>query len=92
MDTGRSGVSRAESLAIQIEGTAEDPDRVLELSRPRGGLVEIREWSLGCGGTPREYSVTTEEFLRSLEQLERSRRRMTESLYAVRLWLGEAGP
>jgi hypothetical protein len=77
----------ADSLSVQIEGTRKEAERVLVLSRPRNGVVEAREFAVGCTA-PRELTLGVDEAYRIFERAERDRRRLGESLYAIRLWLG----
>jgi len=77
----------AESLSVQIEGTRREAERVLVLARPHNGVVEAREFAVGCTA-PRELTLGIDEAYRIFERAERERRRLSESLYAIRLWLG----
>jgi hypothetical protein len=76
-------------LSVQVDGGRGEPSRVYVLSRSRGGLVEVREFRPGCA--PLEYTATTDELSTVFARAHRERRGMSESLYAIRLWLGEAG-
>ena len=74
---------------MQVEGGRGEPSRVYVLSRSRGDLVEVREFRPGCA--PLEYTATTGELSTVFSRAHRDRRAMSESLYAIRLWLGVAG-
>jgi hypothetical protein len=76
----------ADSLTVQVQGAGREPERVLVLSRPQGGLVDVREFGVGLGA-PRDYTATVGELLESLERAARERRRISEDLYAIRRWL-----
>jgi Flp pilus assembly protein TadB len=78
----------ADTLTVQVQGAGREAERVLVLSRPRNGLVEVREFSVGCTA-PRDYTTTADELLDSLEAAARKRRRISEDLYVIRSWLGE---
>ena len=77
----------AESLSVQIEGTRREAERVIVLSRPRHGVVEAREFAVGCTA-PRELTLGVDEAYRIFERAQRDRRRIGQDLYAIRLWLG----
>ena len=77
----------AESLSVQIEGTRQEAERVLVLSRPHNGVVEAREFAVGCTA-PRELTFGVDEAYRIFERAQRDRRRIGHDLYAIRLWLG----
>ncbi len=73
-------------LVVQIEGGHGEPERLLHISPPVGGRVLVREWSSEAGGfTPEERDAA--ELLDQLEATWRSRRRMSEDLHRIRLWL-----
>lgn len=72
-------------LSVQVDGDRREPTRLFVLSRSRGDLVEVREIRAGCA--PLEYTSTADELLTLFERASRDRRRMSESLYAIRLWL-----
>jgi hypothetical protein len=75
-----------DTLTVQVQGAGREPERVLTLSRPRGGVVEVREFAVG-GPAPRDYRVDAGELLDQLEQAARARRRLSEDLYTIRRWL-----
>ena len=59
------------------------------VSRPRAGMVHLREWtSSDWAATPTERDAAVEGFYVELEQAVREGRGMNQSLHAVRLWLG----
>ena len=84
---GAAGDAAADSLTVQVQGGGRDPERVLVLSRPRRGLVEVREFAVGCDG-PRDFTATVDELRDLFERASRKRRRISEDLYTIRLWLG----
>ena len=73
------------SLSVQVDGGRGEPSRLLVLTRSRGDVVEVREIRAGCA--PVEYAATPDELLAQFERAHRERRRISESLYAIRLWL-----
>ena len=85
--SGAAGDAASDSLTVQVQGRGREPERVLVLSRPRAGLVEVREFAVGCDG-PRDFTATVDELSDLFERAARKRRRMSEDLYAIRLWLG----
>ena len=74
-----------EPLSVQVDGGRGEASRVMVLSRARGDLVEVRELRAGCA--PVEYTATADELLAQFERAHRDRRRMSASLYEIRLWL-----
>ena len=87
MTHGRSDADD-DTLTVQLQGGGGEPERVLVLSRPRDGLVEVREFAFGGPeGGSREYSCTPEDVLEVVERAVRGRRRVSEDLSTVRRWL-----
>ena len=80
-----SGDDAGEPFTVQVDGGRGEPSRLLVLTRSRGDLVEVREIRPGCA--PVEYTATGDELLALFERAHRERRRMSESLYGIRLWL-----
>lgn len=78
-----------EPLSVQVDGGRGEPTRVYVLTRSRGGLVEVREFRAGCAAL--EYTASADELLALFERAHRERRRMSESVYGIRLWLDGAG-
>jgi hypothetical protein len=78
----------ADWLTVQMQAGAGEPERVMMLSRAREGIVEVREWTTeNWGSAPREYRATGDELYDMFEQAQRSRGRLSEELYRIRLWL-----
>jgi hypothetical protein len=75
-----------DTLTVQVQGAGREPERVLTLSRPRGGVVEVREFSV-VGAAPRDYTTAAADLLDQLERAARARRRLSEDLYTIRRWL-----
>jgi hypothetical protein len=75
-----------ESLHVQVQGARGDADRVYIVSRPRNGVVEVREIVGGCD--PRESAERADDLLARFERLHRDRRRMSAEMYLIREWLG----
>ena len=81
-------IEGAESLSVQVQGAKGDPERLLVLSRPKRGLVEVREFRYGCAqAAPLEYTASAEELYATFETAQKRRRRLSEELYRIRLWL-----
>lgn len=79
----------ADFLTVQVAGGPHEPDRLMMISRPESGEVVVREWTAqGWNGEPAERRIGTDELYAWMEQAARERRRMSEELYRVRLWLG----
>ena len=76
----------SDSLAVQLEGAGDEPETVLQLSRPRGGLVRVDEYP--AFGPSTAYDIAPGEVLARIERVARARRRVGVELYAVRRWLG----
>lgn len=77
-----------EELAVQMGSGKDEPERLLHLSRPQDGMVRVREWSSDNWSTPAaEREMPTEVLLRAFEEAARQRRRLSQDLYAIRLWL-----
>ena len=74
-----------EPLSVQVDGGRGEPSRLYVLTHSRGGLVEVRELRPACA--PIEYTATADELLAVFERAYRERRRVSESLYGIRLWL-----
>ena len=72
-------------LSVQVDGGRGEPMRVFVLTRTPGDLVEVREFRPGCAAL--EYTAAPDELLALFERAHRERRGMSESLYAIRLWL-----
>lgn len=80
--------SGSDALSVQIDGGKGQPDRMLVVSRPRNGLVEVREFHYGCGqSAPLEYTEDADVLYGKIERLVRQRRRVSQSLAGLRLWL-----
>lgn len=90
--TGPNGSAVEETLTVQVVGSPERAERLLVISRPHGGRVHVRSWQTGQWGAPVEEDVGTRELYAELERAVAERRRVSEDLYRLRLWLlGEEG-
>jgi hypothetical protein len=76
-----------EELTVQVAGGGGEPERLLRISRPRDGLVRVHELSGDDWSRPAEREMPAETLLRALEEAARQRRRLSEDLYRIRLWL-----
>jgi|GEM_PF-1766450 len=89
--TGGSG-EQEEMLTVQVGAGAGEPERLLHLSRPVDGMVRVREWTGESWNTPAvEREMPAEVLLHAFEEAARERRRLSEALYAIRLWLTGQG-
>jgi hypothetical protein len=81
------------TLQVQVEGTETEGMRLYVIARPAAGRVRVREWR---GETwahgPVDREVAAAELLEELERAHRARRRLSEELYRVKLWLEGNGP
>ena len=77
-----------DELTVQVTASDGEPERLLKISRPRQGLVRVREWtSDGWGQPPAEREMAADALLRALEEASRRRRRVSEELHRIRRWL-----
>ncbi len=76
----------ADTLDVQLQGAGAEPETVLRLSRPVGGVVRVAEFP--AFGPPAAYDAPVGEVLARVERAARERRRVGVELYAVRRWLG----
>jgi len=79
----------ADTLALQIGGGGDEPERLLHIARPVNGLVRLREWTSADWGTPLEREMSADALLNAIERAAQQRRRMNQELYRVRRWLIE---
>lgn len=80
------------TLSVQVEGTAREGTRLYEIARPHGGRVRVREWrGEDWSAGPLEREVDAGDLLAEFERAYRERRRVTEELYRIRLWLEGIG-
>jgi hypothetical protein len=81
-------VGGAEALSVQVQGGDGEPEKLFVLSRPRDGVVEVRELRFGAEhGTPAEYSASAAELYDAFVRAQRERRRVSEDLNRIRRWL-----
>jgi hypothetical protein len=77
-----------DTLTVQVQGGRGEPERVIVLSRPRDGMVDVREFAIGGDeGGRRDYTCACDEVLATIERAVRNRRRVSEDLSTVRRWL-----
>ena len=80
------------TLSVQVEGTEREGMRLYVIGRPVAGRVQLREWrGEDWSAGPIERHVDAAALLAELEQAHRDRRRMSEELYRLRLWLEGTG-
>jgi hypothetical protein len=77
-----------DTLTVQVQGGRGEPERVIILSRPRDGMVDVREFAIGgdAGGSS-DYTCACDDVLATVERAVRERRRVSEDLATVRRWL-----
>lgn len=80
--------SESDSLSVQVAGGRGEPEKLFVLTRPRAGVVDVREFRFGCDqAAPLEYAAATDDLLAGFERAHGQRRRLSEDLYRIRLWL-----
>ena len=85
-------ISDEPTLSVQVEGSEREGMRLFVMSRPRGGLVRVREWrGEEWSAGPLEREVEASALYAEFERAHRERRRMSEELYRLRLWLEGTG-
>ena len=80
------------TLSVQVEGTGREGMRLYVIGRPVAGRVHLREWrGEDWSAGPIEREVDAAALYAELERAHRERRRMSEELYRLRLWLEGTG-
>ena len=80
------------TLTVQVEGTVREGLRLYVMGRPADGRVRVREWrGENWSAGPIEREVDAAALYEEFERAHRDRRRMSEELYRVRLWLEGTG-
>ena len=80
------------TLSVQVEGTGREGMRLYVISRPTAGRVHVREWrGEDWSAGPLEREMDAAALYTELERAHRERRRMSEELYRLRLWLEGTG-
>lgn len=81
------------TLSVQVEGAGREPTRLYVIGRPVAGRVQLREWR-GDDWTagPLEREVDAADLYREIERAYEERRRVSEELYRIRLWLAGNAP
>jgi hypothetical protein len=78
----------AESLSVQVAGGKGEPEKLYVLTRPRAGMVEVREFRFGSHQSePLVYAASCEALLDDFERAHQQRRRLSEDLHRIRRWL-----
>jgi hypothetical protein len=81
-------VDPEDELTVQVAGGGAEPERLLRITRPRDGLVRVREWTSEAWGEPAlERELAADALLRALEEAARQRRQLSQELYRIRRWL-----
>jgi hypothetical protein len=77
-----------DTLVIQIGGLAGKPPTILELERPQGGRVHMREWADGQWTLPaRESDPSCDDLLTRLDRARKEGRHLSEDGLRIRSWL-----
>ena len=85
---GASGAAGGETLSVQVQGGHGEPERLYVLSRPRDGVVDVREFRFGTADAgPLEYRAAAFELYDVFAHAQRHRRRLSEELSRIKLWL-----
>ena len=80
------------TLSVQVEGSGREITRLYVMSRPEAGRVRVREWrGDDWSAGPLEREVDAAALLAEFERAHKERRRMSEELYRLRLWLEGIG-
>jgi hypothetical protein len=78
-------------LAVLVGGGGGEPERLLHIGRPLAGTVRVREWTSDTWSAPVQYDVPADALLNELERAAQQRRRLSEEIYRIRLWLTGQG-
>ena len=85
---GASSAEPGDELTVQVLGGGGEPERLLRISRPVGGLVRVLEWtSESWNAPPLEREMAVEALLGALEEAAAQRRRISQEMYRIRTWL-----
>jgi hypothetical protein len=77
-----------QTLVVQVMGVRGEPPTILEIERPVGGTVRLREWPNGqWTRPPHERESSCEELMQRLERARKEGRHVTEDEHRVRAWL-----
>ena len=80
--------SSQETLVVQVMGARGEPPTILEIARPMGGQVRLREWPDGEWVLPaRESESSCDDLLQRLERARQEGRHVTEDEHRIRAWL-----
>jgi hypothetical protein len=80
--------SSSDTLVIQVMGIRGEPPTILEIARPVGGHVRLREWPNGEWALPaRESESSCHDVLQRLERARKEGRHVTEDEHRIRAWL-----
>lgn len=78
-------------LTVLVGGGHGEPERLLHIARPVDGLVRVREWTSDDWNTVAERELSADALLNALERAAQQRRRLSQELYGIRLWLTGQG-
>ena len=76
------------TLVVQVMGVRGEPPTILEIARPVGCNVRLREWPNGeWTQPPRESESSCDDLMRRLERARKEGRHVTEDEHRIRAWL-----
>ena len=78
-------------LPVMVGGGGGEPERLLHVGRPVDGMVRVREWTSDTWSAPVEHELPADALLNELERAAQQRRRLSEEIYRIRLWLTGQG-
>ena len=85
-------ISDEPTLSVQVEGSEREGLRLYVMGKPRNGFVRVREWrGEEWSAGPLEREVEASALYAEFERAYRERRRVSEELYRLRLWLEGTG-
>jgi hypothetical protein len=85
--------TESDFLTVQVAGEGCEPERLLLISRPVDGRVQVREWATGSwNAEPLEREVGVEELFDAFQRAANARRKISQELYYIRTWLDGIAP
>ena len=77
-----------DTLVVQIAGDEGKPPTIIELQRPEGGRVRVREWPDGEWTLPaREDEPSCDELAARFDRARKEGRHLSEDAMRIRAWL-----
>lgn len=85
---GAGAADAREEMGVLITEGAGEPDRLIMVGRPSGGMVHLREWSTdNWNAAPAERDSRVADAVAIFRAAFDARRRMSVSLQEIRSWL-----